>query len=380
MRLVLIIVPAVLMAGCGRRDSDKTEAESAASPVAVQTVEARRIDWPVSYEAPGTVRARTATTLSSRIMGYVREIRVQPGDRVSAGQMLVVIDSRDLESSVRQAQAAEAEARSAIGEADNGVAAAKAQLALAQATFRRMESLYKQKSISDQEFDEAQARVQTAEATLEMARSKRSQIDAKTEQAKQSVESATLMQSFTRISAPFAGVVTEKPAQIGQLATPGMPLVTVEQTGGYRLEAPVEESLLGSIRSGQRVRVALDAYGQTLEARVDEIVPAVDAPSRAFLVKASLPPSANLRSGLFGRLLIDRGVRQAIVVPAAAISQRGELQAVFVAENGVARMRMVTAGSRRGDQTEVLSGLAAGDRIIYPRPPALTDGTRVEVR
>jgi RND family efflux transporter MFP subunit len=313
-------------------------------------------------------------------MGYIREIHVQPGDRVRAGQLLVTMDARDLESTVRQAQAGEVEARSAIAEADNGIAAAKAQLALAQVTFKRMESLHKQTSISDQELDEARARLRTAEASLEMTRSKRAQIDAKVAQAKQGVESAGVMQSYTRVHAPFTGVVTDKPAQTGQLAVPGMPLLTMEQAGGYRLEAPVEESLLGSVRIGQKVRVALDSSGRTIDGRVDEIVPSVDAQSRAFLVKVALAPVPNLQSGSFGRLIIDRGARESLAVPVEAISQRGELQSVFVVENGIARTRMVTVGSRREGKAEILSGLTAGDRLIQPRPPNLVDGARVEVR
>jgi multidrug efflux pump subunit AcrA (membrane-fusion protein) len=379
MKIVIPALVVLIITSCGGHDRSKTEAASV-PPVAVQTTAVETVDWPVIYEAPGTVRARTAAVISSRLMGYIRETRVQPGDRVAAGQLLVTIDSRDLDATVRQAQAAEAEARSAIAEADNGIAAARAQLALAQATFKRMEILHKQTSISDQEFDETQARLRTAQATFDIAESKRTQINAKIVQAKQAVESAAIAQTFTRILSPFAGIVTEKPAQQGQLATPGMPLLTVEQTGGYRLEAPVEESLLGTIRVGQKVKVIFDAYGQTLDARVDEVVPAIDAQSRAFLVKASLPLATNLRSGLFGRLLIERRLRQSLVVPADAISQHGDLQSVFVAEDGVARTRMVAIGNKREGKVEILSGLAPGERIVRPRPANLSDGMKVEVR
>jgi multidrug efflux pump subunit AcrA (membrane-fusion protein) len=379
MKIAFPALLALVFTACGSHDPKRTEAASV-PPVDVQTVQVATVSWPVTYEAPGTVRARTSAILSSRLMGYIREIRVQPGDRVTAGQVLVTIDARDLDANLRQAQAAEAEARTAVAEADNGIAAAKAQLALAQATFKRMETLHNQTSISDQEFDETQARLRTAHAAFEMAQSKRTQIDARIAQAKQSVESAGIAQTFTRIQTPFAGIVTEKPAEPGQLAMPGMPLLTIEQAGGYRLEAPVEESLLGSIRVGQHVKVALDAYGQTLDARVDEVVPAIDAQSRAFVVKASLPSAPNLRSGLFGKLLIERSARQSPVVPADAIARYGELRSVFVADNGVARTRMVAIGSTREGAVEILSGLVPGERVIRPRPANLVDGMKVAVR
>jgi RND family efflux transporter MFP subunit len=305
---------------------------------------------------------------------------VNPGDRVKPGQVLVVIDSRDLQSAVLQARAAEQEARSGIDEADSGVAAAKAQLGLAQVTFRRMEDLFAKKSISNQEFDEAQARLRTAEAAYAMTVARRTQLDSKIAQTKQGVESADIMQSYAEIRAPFPGIVTEKRVEPGQMATPGTPLLTLEQAGAYRLESPVEESLLGNVRLGQSVSVTLEANDQPVSARVSEIVPAVDPTSRAFLVKASLPSTPMLRSGLFGRMRVARGSRQAIVVPDGAITRRGSLESVFVAENGAARLRMITVGRHEGGESEVLSGLQPGEKVVYPLVSQLADGARVEVK
>jgi RND family efflux transporter MFP subunit len=313
-------------------------------------------------------------------MGYVREVKVQTGDRVSAGQLLVLIDSRDLEAGLLQARAAEQEARSGIAEAENGIAAAKAQLELAEVTFRRMQDLFGKKSISNQEFDEAQARLRSAEAGYRMAVSKRAQLEARSAQAAQSVESASVMRSYAEIRAPFAGVVTEKRVEQGYMATPGTPLLTIEQAGAYRLEAPVQEWMIGSVRAGQNVSVLVDTFTQPLNARVTEIVPTVDPASRAFLVKATLPSRPMIRSGLFGRLRVQRGVQQAIAIPADAIVHRGALQSVFVAENGVARLRMVTMGHVHEGQAEILSGLQAGEKVIHPRPANLADGAGVEVR
>jgi RND family efflux transporter MFP subunit len=380
MLTIAVLLGLLGTAGCGGRHEPKQTSAATTSPVPVKLVEARTVDLAVNYEAPGTVRAQTSAMLSSKIMGYVREVRVAPGDRVNSGQLLVVIDSRDLDSAVLQARAAEQEAHSGIAEADNGVAAAKAQLVLAQVTFKRMDDLYQKKSISNQEFDEAQARLRTAEAAYQMTVSKRAQLDAKIAQVKQGVESASVMRSYSEIRAPFSGVITEKRVEAGQMATPGSPLLLVEQAGGYRLEAAVEESMIGSVRLGQNVSVVLDASSQTMSARITEIVPAVDPTSRAFTVKASLPSSSVLRTGLFGRLRLPRGSHQALVLPAAAIVQRGELQSVFVVESGIARSRMITVGQKQDEQVEVLSGLQAGERVVSPRPPNLQDAMRVEVR
>ena len=350
------------LAGCsGNHRPHKADAASR-PPVSVSVVETQATTSPITYEAPGTVRAQTAATIASKVMGYVREVNVQPGDRVTAGQVLVIIDSRDLESALLQAKAAEQEAQSGIAEAESGIAAAKAQFALAQVTFRRMEELFNKKSISNQEFDEAQARLRSAKAAYQMAVSKRAQLDARIAQAKQSVESASVMLSHSEIRAPFAGVVTDKKVEAGQMATPGSTLLTVEKTGAYRLEAPVEESMLGSIRLGQSVSVTLESANHTLTGKITEIVPAVDPSSRAFLVKASLPATSLVRSGSFGRLRVPHGSHEAIVVPADAVMQRGELQSVFVVEDGIARTRMITVGKRQDGQVEILSGLHPGRR------------------
>jgi multidrug efflux pump subunit AcrA (membrane-fusion protein) len=378
--LFFLSLAALVQYGCGGSHEPRTTEAAAMPPVAVKVVEVRSTEWPSMYEAIGTVRARTAATLASKVMGYVREVNVQPGDQVSSGQVLVSIDARDLEAGLLQARAAAEEARSGIAEAENGIAAAKAQLNLAQVTFRRMEDLFRKTSISHQEFDEAQARLQSAEAAYQMAASKRAQLDARIAQAKQGVESASVMRSYAEIRAPFAGIVTEKQIESGQMATPGTPLLTVEQTGAYRLEAQVEESMLGSVKIGQNVSVTLDASGQTVNARISEIVPAIDPQSRAFLVKASLPSSTGIRSGIFGRMRIPRGSHQAIAIPEGAVIHRGGLQSVFVVENGVAHTRLVTTGQTHERQAEVLSGLNEGERIVHPRPANVTDGVKVEVR
>ena len=114
--------------------------------------------------------------------------------------------------------------------------------------------------------------------------------------------------------------------------------------------------------------------------RVSEIVPAVDSAARAFMAKIDLPAAPQLRSGLFGRARFTLGSRQALAIPAAAIAQRGQLSTVLVVENGAARARLVSLGESSGGRVEALSGLSAGDRVIYPVPPALADGARVEVR
>jgi len=366
----------ILLVGCGETPDAPTAAQP--RPIQVQVVAASVQQWPSVYEATGTVRARTSATIAAKWMGYVRLVNVQVGDRVRQGQLLVSLDARDLDAGANRAAAARDEVGNAVPEADSAVASAKASLDLAQSTFRRMNELYEKKSISDQEFDEAQARRKAAQSAYEMARAQRAQLDARLAQAGQEVEAAQVARSYANIAAPFSGIVTSKSVEPGNLAAPGAPLLTIERDG-YRLETSVEESKLASIRTGQAATVMLDGIEGAFSTRVSEIVPAVDTASRAYIVKLDLPSAPDLRSGLFGRARFQLGSRPVLAIPFAAVTEQGQLQSVLVEESGIARTRLITLGDKAKDQAEVLSGLAAGDKIIFPVPRGLSDGARIEV-
>ncbi len=380
--LAIAILAAVLLffIGCGGKEPREVSADVKSAPVAVQVLTVSTAEVPAVYEATGTVRAATAAVLSSKVMGYVREVKAQAGDRVRSGQPLVVIDSRDLEAAYRQAEAAVGEARGAEPEVDNGIAAAKASLDLARITYGRMQELFKKESISNQEFDEASAKLKMAQANYEMALSRRTQLRSKIAQAEQALRSAEIMRGYAELAAPFSGTVTQKSVEPGNLAAPGAPLMTIEREGVYRMEVSVEESRLPAMRVGQPVTISIDALGRTISGRISEIVPAVDAASRAFSVKVDLPPLAQLRSGLYGRALFPLGSRRVIAVPEAAVQHRGQLATVLVADAGVARSRFVTLGQNTSGGVEILSGLNPGEQVVFPVPANVSDGTKVEVR
>ena len=371
-------IPVLLLTSCGSEPARRA-AQSQTPPVAVQTAVIVTQDWPTSYEATGTVRARTTATISSKVMGYVQQVNAQVGDHVRQGQALITLDARDLDVSLRRAEAGRAEVESAIPELENATAAAKANLDLAQTTFQRMQELAAKKSISNQELDEASARLKAAQANYEMMRSRRAQVSSKTAVVEQEIRAAGIMRDYAKLAAPFAGVVMTRTVEPGNLATPGSPLLTIEQDGLYRLEASVDESKLASVRVGQAVEAVLEA-DRKLSARVSEIVPSVDAASRTYIVKLDLPATPQLRTGMFGRAIFPLGAQKIVAIPQGALTERGQLQSVFVVEYGVARTRLVTTGRRTGGGVEVLSGLTAGEKVVLPVPAGLQDGGRVEVR
>jgi RND family efflux transporter MFP subunit len=364
--------------GCGGGGEKKSAGASAEkAPVRVTTSAVTQEDWPSAAELTGEIRARTSTEIAARVMGYVREIRVHTGDTVAAGQVLVIVDSRDLEAAARQAASAEAEAQSAISELETAARSAKAQLDLARATHRRMQDLFSKNSLSRQEMDEADMRLRVAEAAADAVTSKRKQLDARIAQAQEAVKLAEVNKAFAEIRAPFAGIVTARKAEPGTLASPGMPLLTLEQAGAYRAEISVDESKLREVRVGSPLTLSIEALDRTVETRVTEVVPAIDPGSRGFVVKADVGGISGLRSGMFVRAHVHSGARRVLTVDAKAVKTEGQLQSALAVEQGRAQERMIRTGDRRDGRVEVLSGLKEGDVVIMNPPSDLRDGDKV---
>jgi RND family efflux transporter MFP subunit len=190
------------------------------------------------------------------------------------------------------------------------------------------------------------------------------------------------MASYTRITAPFAGVVSERHADPGDMAAPGAPLVTVEAGGSRQLEVRVDEARASAIALHQVVRVRLDAMedddgsAAAVTGHVVEIA-RVDPASHSFVVKIDLPDGATLRSGTFGRAIFDGPIRRALVVPATAVVRRGQLVFVFTVTDNVARLRPISVGRTVDAGVEVAAGILPGEAVVTSPPDFLVDGTTV---
>ena len=371
----LCVLLVAIATGC-HHQTTRVEARDATAPVSVTAYTVSQVDWPVTYEAVGTVHARASTIVTSKLMAYVSEVHAKLGSLVHAGQLLAVLDARDLDSAVRRAHSGRAEAMAAVPETESGISAAEADVEMARATFRRMKNLHETASISDQDFDQASSRLKSAESALKTARSRREQLNSRIAQAEEEIRSAEILLTYAEIKSPYAGIVATKPVDVGTLAAPGFPLMTIEVEGAYRLEALVDESK--QITHGQTATIAIDGLGRTLQARVTEIVPAVDISSRAYTVKLDLPKIDRLRSGMFGRASFVTGRQPVTAIPEAAVQEQGQLRFVLVNDNGVARRRFITIGRKRADRVEVLSGLSAGERIVGATTTVVNDGTPVK--
>jgi len=375
----LIVFLAVAgLAACSGHEPPAPDARSS-EPVAVRVEKVQATEQSSFYEVIGTVRAENSAQISSRIPSYIRQVHADAGDRVRQGQLLVELDDRDLVSHLDQAKAAKTEVEDAIQEALHALASAQAQLELAEVTHERFEGLLGKKSVSQQEYDEASARLRAARAAVEMSQARKRQAEAKRSQVEAQITVAEVSLGYARIHAPFAGVVIERRMDPGTLAAPGMPILVIDQAGNFRLDASLPETRLSSVRLGETVAVRLEALANPVEGRVTEIVPAVDPNSRTAIVRISLPSRNGLRSGMFGRVLLTAGGSEsALTVPVQAVVRHGQVQSVFVVQGDVARRRLVSLGSGTNGRQTVLSGLSGGEQVVL-NPNDVRDGGPVRV-
>jgi RND family efflux transporter MFP subunit len=302
--------------------------------VRAQTVEAGK--QIATEDTVGTVRAKLRAVIEASISGKVSQMLVVPGQQVKAGWQLATIDAREIQARVEQAAAVRQQA---------------------EADLKRFTSLLEQKNIAQAEYDSAQARARVAQAAL--------------------AEAETML-GYTKVTAPFDGVITRKLADVGDLAAPGKPLLELEDSTALRLEADVPEAVVGRLALGDKLPVRIDALEKELEGVVGEIAPAADPRSRTFLVKLDLPPAPGLRAGQFGRVAMPVGETTTIRVPASAVVQRGQMEFVFVISDGRARLRIVKTGRRAGGEVELVSGVEAGEKIVTEGAAGLMDGQPVK--
>lgn len=350
-----IVVPLLslfaLGAGCGQHESGHEA--PAGPPVPVTTARLASATEIATVEATGTLRAAREAILASKVMGSVIEIRRHAGDVVQEGEVLVVIDSRDVAGQVAQARGALAQAQAAA--------------ALAETNFHRFQELFERGAASQLELDQARFHHETAAGAVD--------------QAKGAVATASSYETYARIPAPFSGRVVDQLCDVGDLAAPGHPLMKIEDSAYLRLFASLDGSRAAAATVGTRVEVLVpDAGSGSFPGTIREVTPAADPATRSILVKIDLDPDPALRAGLFGRALLPLGERQVLRVPRTAIVRRGSFPGVFVANEGRAVFRMVTLDESRPEQPEVLSGLEVGDAVILSPPSTLTVGAPIEAR
>jgi RND family efflux transporter MFP subunit len=369
---------AAVSAGCASTPHQTT---NEGAPVTVSVTRVTVADVASSFESGGVVRARATALIASRVMAPIVQIHVKPGDRVRRGTALVALDARDIQANKGRAEAASLSAAESARAADADVRSAESAMVLARVTHDRTAEVYAKRSATAQELDQAVAALTAAEAQRTSAQARLAAANAARDAAQASAEAATVTATYAVLSAPFDGLVTERRADPGSMATPGTPLLVVEDPATYRLEVQLDEARATRVANGQIIPTRLDnARGDAdgwLNGRIAEIA-RVDPASHAFLVKVDLPSSAQLRSGLFGRARFPGAPRRALTIPVSALVGRGQLTFVYLVDtDGRVRLRPISIGSSDNGRCEVLAGLREGDGVVTNPPASLTDGARV---
>jgi len=385
-RLIGIIgvgLAAIGQSACGSREDapqGKTD-----EPIAITVAPVITRETTERLEAGGVVAARESAAISSRIVATITGIRAKAGDRVRAGDLLITLGAREVAAHTGQTRASAVAADSALARAQTDQSAAEAEHRLATAWQKRVAALHARNSATDQERDEAEARLAAAAARLEGAQAGIEGAKAHLSAARAAVGVAMATESYTSLRAPFDGLVTERLSDPGNLAAPGVALLRIDSHGARQVVVRVDEARAGYIRPGDRVSVLIDALERHdtedsgVEGVVGEVARAMGADQRAFTVKVNVPPTVTARSGSFARVVFRGAPRRALVVPARAIQRHGQVSSVYVVQSGIARLRLIQVGASSPEGVEVLAGLDTGESIVTSPLPKLVDGAKVVI-
>lgn len=333
-RSILFLIPMLTLAaaGCDRGEPGQVERTEAPQDVTVSRVVQASGSQLVAARVVATEEARLAT----RASGTVVSVQVDVGAQVQRGQALVRLDDAGVEA---------------------GVAAAEAEATVARKTFARLENLARDGAATDQELDQARARMEMAEANLSEARSNR---------------------DYVVLKAPFAGTVTERLVDPGDLAVPGQPVMAISGSSGVKVVADAPAPLAGRIAVGDAVRIVNQDTGGRWPATVTRRVPVIEQASNRFRIEARFDDSATDRPlpGTFVRIAVAGIESPGLLIPGDAIVRAGQLTGVYALEEGVLRLRWIRPGRVTDGAVEVLSGLGPDTWVVRTPAPTILDGSQ----
>ncbi len=335
---------------------------SAPAPPATDTARVEEITE--YYEAVGTVRPRTETQIEAQVTGRILQYHVGPGAKVEKGQVLIQLDSSQLNSQVEEATQGLVSARSMREQAKQALEQAKAAFVEAEKAFNRVKTYFASEAATQQDLERAESAYLQARAGVRQAEDGIKGAQAGVSRAQKVVDQRKIAKGYTTIIAPTSGEVVKRLAEKGDIAWPGKPLLLLQTRGQLRLEAVVREGLISQVHIGAPLEIAIDAMDMVVEGAVEEIVPSADPVTRTFLVKVGLPEVQGMFPGMFGRLLLPTNTRSVVAVPRGAVVRTGQLEMVVIQEQGVWKKVFVKTGmALESDRVEILSGLK-GDETI----------------
>ncbi len=327
--LLTLFILATLV-GCSEQTSAPTEVVLPPATVQIETLSLSTV--PFQTEVAGTVQAVDQAEIAPRISGPVLKVTVHAGSKVKKGDLLVKIGAAEITAQLRRAET---------------------QRAQAMRNFERESKLLKANASTETTVKSLGEMLKIAEASYTEARA---------------------MLDYATIRAPFSGTVTKKMVEVGDLALPGKVLLTLESGIALELLTHIPETLVQNLALGDLLQVTIPAAGLSVAAPITEIAPTVDTDSRTTQVKLTLPDNPTLRSGQFARINLPDTNSSTLIIAKSALHYSGQMAQVFVADQEVARLRLVRVGASYGDRIEILSGLQAGDQIVVSVEKPLRDG------
>jgi RND family efflux transporter MFP subunit len=353
-----IAAAAMLMSCSGKKTEQQLQPEK---PISVQLSVPAGAASSASIEASGVVEASRTVSISTRIMGYITRMNVKAGDAVKAGQVLFTVNATDI--SAKKAQT------------DAMIAQAEAQLYTAQKDLDRYTTLYKQQSATAKELEQVTLQYQSAKASVESARQMRNEVNAQF--------------SYTTVTAPFNGIVSQKMADAGSLVNPGMPVLMLEQSGKLQVSVSVPEKEIAAVKPGMEAQLEVEATNQHFSSRVQEIIPSSQFTGGQYIIKTDVPAEAakKLYAGMYVHVRIHTPVTQSvtstqdILVPEKALVMQDQLVGVYtVSSQQTAVLRWLRTGKRINGSVEVLSGLNNNESFILKSDGNLYNGAPVTVK
>lgn len=337
-RLLIPLSALALLGGCAKHGTSSPAASAPLPAAKVRVATLRAENLATAIEVTGTVRPAQRAQLAAKVMGSIAELPVTLGQRVNSGDLLVKISAAEITARVAQAQSQLNAARRDLDRERDllGKGASTADMV---------------KGLEDR-FAGAQAMVREAEVML----------------------------GYTTIRAPFDGVIARKFANTGDLASPGFPLMEIEGSSNFQIEAGLPDSLAAKLTIGASLTVELPATAVSFQGTLAELSSAADAGARTVAAKITVPAGTAVRSGQFARVQLPGAPARTLLTPAASVSTLGQMERVFVAgEGNRAVLRLVKTGAARGDRIEILAGLDDGERVVVGVPAGLREGQPLEI-
>ena len=352
---ITLLSLALILTGCSNDKQVETRDNNTAIKVTVNELVSNNNNPFLAVS--GKIQSVNSADLSTRIMGYVTNIPVNVGDSVKKGQLLVAINNTDLQARKAQVEASITEAQAAYNNAEKD--------------YNRFQNLFSENSASQKELDDMTARFEMAKARLEAAKQMRNEVNAQF--------------TYSNITAPFDGVVTSKMIETGDMANPGMPLITVEAPGNFEVMAMVPETEISKIKVNTEVKVNVKATNSILSGKVSEVSTSAKHTGGQFLVKIVLDKTNDkILSGMFVTVqfpIEKQSENTMVLIPKTALVHNGQLTGIYtVSQSNTAILRWLRLGREYGNQVEVLSGLSANESYIVSADGKLYNGAKVTVQ